>query len=269
MQRSVRRGLYCLGIGLTVSVLTGAVLSYARSAQVPSSLFDSREGTWLDRELQPPIAVSRNGSRFGMTWTRSPAFDQVQIRRPSAKEWKEWATDTYPEAAEIEKRLQEDLAKQKQYNYRSGILDWHDRGAPLRVQPPSWAGFPPIDGNVVAVSTAAYGWPIRVLRVRGAILADPVDTSAMTGSTSDGLGQFANPFVAEPAWGLAWIPIWWGLLANTVVVASPLWIAWAGLARAIHVKRRSRGLCGSCGYPMGTADICPECGEKTARPSTA
>ena len=250
-------------------MLTGALLSYGRSAQVPRSMFDTSEGAWLDREIQPPIAVSRDGVRFGMTWTRSPAFDQVQIRRPSAKEWKEWANDTFPEVAETRKRVQEDLAKRENYNFRSSALDWHDRGVPLLDRPPLWAGFPPTSGEVVAVSTAAYGWPIRVLRVRGAVLADPMDTSAMTGQTSDGLGRFANPFVAEPAWGVAWIPIWWGLAANTLLVASPLWVVWTGSAWAVCLRRRSHGRCVSCGYPAGTAGVCSECGAKDTHPSRA
>jgi hypothetical protein len=269
MRTSVRRGLWCIAVGLAVSVLTAALLSYGRSAQVPPSLFDSREGAWLDREIQPPIAVSRDGARFGMTWTRSPAFDQVQIRRPSAKEWKEWANAFFPESAEIGKRVQEDLAKRQQYNYRSSNLDWHDRGVPLRDLPPAWAGFPPTSGEIVTVYTAAYGWPIRILRVRGGILADPEDTSAMTGQISDGLGRFANPFVAEPAWGVAWTPIWWGLAASTLVVAGPLWVVWTGSAWAVRLQRRSRGRCGSCGYPAGIADVCSECGAKATRPSKA
>ena len=56
-------------------------------------------------------------------------------------------------------------------------------------------------------------------------------------------------------------PIWPGFAINTVLYATVLWLLIPGpfvLRRFIRVKR---GHCVKCGYPMGEADVCSECGK--------
>jgi hypothetical protein len=55
-------------------------------------------------------------------------------------------------------------------------------------------------------------------------------------------------------------PIWPGFAINTVFYAA---ILWALFAMSFVVRRRRRvrrGLCAGCAYPVGTSDVCTECG---------
>lgn len=53
---------------------------------------------------------------------------------------------------------------------------------------------------------------------------------------------------------------WWGPYeyAAPAIMAAPLLLAvWAVTRRR---SRARRGLCPSCAYPIGTSDVCTECG---------
>lgn len=55
-------------------------------------------------------------------------------------------------------------------------------------------------------------------------------------------------------------PLWTGLAANSLVYGSVLATATWGVR---HIKRRNRrrsGSCEACGYPLGVAAVCTECG---------
>ena len=56
-------------------------------------------------------------------------------------------------------------------------------------------------------------------------------------------------------------PTWPGFAVNTIFYATFLWLLILGpfvLRRFIRVKR---SLCPACGYPIGEADVCSECGK--------
>lgn len=274
MRRAARRLAWCLALALFLTLLSGVALSYARSTQSPGSLFHAGDGAWLDREHQPPIAVTHRGVRYAMSWSRSPVYEQVQLLRPAPAEWDDWAAERFPTPDALAQQVNQHLARRQTSNFRSGLLAWHDRATPLITHPPAWATFPPAEGEVVAITTAAYGWPVRVLRVRGQILADPVNTWAMKSKATDGLGTFPNPHVAEPAWGVAWKPIWPGLALNVLALALPAWLLWSALAAALAAARarwrRAHARCPHCGYDAHAAiTTCPECGKATNGPSAA
>jgi hypothetical protein len=54
--------------------------------------------------------------------------------------------------------------------------------------------------------------------------------------------------------------IWPGFAINTVFYAAILWLLFAApgfVRRRIRIKR---GRCPACGYPIGSSDVCTECG---------
>ena len=67
----------------------------------------------------------------------------------------------------------------------------------------------------------------------------------------------------RPLWPLA--PIWPGFAINTVFYAAAVWLLFAApikMRRVLRHRRRiKRGLCPACAYPIGTSDVCTECGK--------
>ena len=61
-------------------------------------------------------------------------------------------------------------------------------------------------------------------------------------------------------------PVWPGFAINTVFYAVVLWLLFAAPFALRRWRRIKRGLCPKCAYPVGTSDVCTECGHpiKTA-----
>ena len=76
-----------------------------------------------------------------------------------------------------------------------------------------------------------------------------------------------KPITASRAYGdipdfLPLAPIWPGAIVNTLIYAAALaacFVAPRSLRRAVR-SRRNR--CTRCGYPSGTSERCPECGQQ-------
>ncbi|MGD1916167.1 MAG: hypothetical protein ACFCBV_08265 [Phycisphaerales bacterium] len=62
-------------------------------------------------------------------------------------------------------------------------------------------------------------------------------------------------------WFVPCLPLWLGLLGNTLVFTLPLAVLWS-LSRWHRLRRRARrGLCLACAYELGEGiGACPECG---------
>jgi hypothetical protein len=56
-------------------------------------------------------------------------------------------------------------------------------------------------------------------------------------------------------------PLWPGFAINTVFYAAIVWLLFAVPGRIRRFIRIRRGRCGACGYPIGTSDVCTECGK--------
>ena len=69
-----------------------------------------------------------------------------------------------------------------------------------------------------------------------------------------------NPVMPQLAFVLPLRPIWPGFAINTVLYAAVLWLllTWPGRLRRFLRLRGS--LCPTCAYPIGTNDVCTECG---------
>jgi len=55
-------------------------------------------------------------------------------------------------------------------------------------------------------------------------------------------------------------PIWPGFAINTIFYAAILWVVWFVPSKFRRTLRRGRGLCPACAYPVGTSNVCTECG---------
>ena len=55
-------------------------------------------------------------------------------------------------------------------------------------------------------------------------------------------------------------PIWPGFAVNTLFYAGVLWVLSCGPFALRRMIRKRRGQCTHCAYPIGTSDVCTECG---------
>ena len=55
-------------------------------------------------------------------------------------------------------------------------------------------------------------------------------------------------------------PIWPGFAINTILYAGILWLVFLAPFQVRRYRRIKRGLCPACAYPIGTSDVCTECG---------
>ena len=60
---------------------------------------------------------------------------------------------------------------------------------------------------------------------------------------------------------LPWHPLWPGFAINTVFYAAMLWLLFAAPGYVRRRIRARRGLCPACAYPIGTSNVCTECGK--------
>ena len=66
-------------------------------------------------------------------------------------------------------------------------------------------------------------------------------------------------------WPLAgrWVsvkPLSFGLAVNTMFYTAILWLLSAATGKLRRWRRIKRGLCTACAYPIGSSDVCTECG---------
>src|SRR5436190_14311759 len=98
------------------------------------------------------------------------------------------------------------------------------------------------------------GWPLRSF-----------ETGASTGYTRPPTIRPTHAWVMTVGPGdLRWIPyrpIWPGFAINTIFYATILWLPFAGFRFVRRRIRARRGLCPACAYPIGTSDVCTECGK--------
>jgi hypothetical protein len=64
-------------------------------------------------------------------------------------------------------------------------------------------------------------------------------------------------------------PLWPGFAINAVFYAVLLWLICRAVYRFRRIVRSHRGLCPSCGYPMGSTPVCTECGQPLTKRAVA
>lgn len=98
----------------------------------------------------------------------------------------------------------------------------------------------------------AFGWPMLAAYWRH----DP-------DGTPTGGAQLRLP--SDDPWGkgdrfLPTIPIWRGMVLNVACYGVAWWFLFAAIGLVRRVRRRRRGGCPKCGYPVADLKRCPECG---------
>jgi hypothetical protein len=106
----------------------------------------------------------------------------------------------------------------------------------------------------------ATGWPWRTLQCRFDLSMYRVERSLSTGFrlaarplVQNGSGRFNVP-------AIPYAPIWYGFLGNSVVYGIVIAMFFAAPFTLRRWRRIKRGLCAKCAYPVGTSDVCTECG---------
>jgi len=135
----------------------------------------------------------------------------------------------------------EDLSK------TTTVIAWNGTGVVVRDQ------FAPFAQSVLFFRSVSSGWPMLSLtgehinnRYDRWILRPPQCLCSK------------DRFSTSRFWPLR--PIWPGFAINTIFYAAMLWMLIAA-PRALRRKRRlKRGLCPACAYPIGSSDVCTECG---------
>ena len=117
---------------------------------------------------------------------------------------------------------------------------------------PRWSGFSRTAGTRrfakwLSKQEWLYGWPFLCLKFE--TIFDPATNS----HSHEDLLQVG--YLRLP------IGIYWpGFAINTMFYAAILWLLFAAPGRARRWRRIRRGLCIKCAYPIGTSDVCTECG---------
>jgi hypothetical protein len=115
--------------------------------------------------------------------------------------------------------------------------------------------------NIDLYEEQAAGWPFESLRLWRTARENKTfgyDTVASCGLLSI---PWRNGFYTTIH--LPYIPIWRDFAINMIFYAAILWAVWMLFAVPGVVKRhrrRKRGLCPACAYPIGESKVCTECG---------
>lgn len=117
---------------------------------------------------------------------------------------------------------------------------------------PAFLCQPPAPG-FAAVEAYSAGWPMHAAHSMAHIEAHPG-----TARREHGLLRFA---VLGKDFVIPVLPIWTGLLGNTLLYGGTLLLAWWIFRGRRRARRRARGECLACGYTLdGDMERCPECG---------
>jgi hypothetical protein len=124
----------------------------------------------------------------------------------------------------------------------------------------SWMKLPPQGAPVgLDVTTHAFGWPLRCL-VREELPGGPRPAMAPILAARRGV-------IVPNAISVR------GLIADTAVIGSPVFVWGWGLGAVRRGRRRRRVACEGCGYSLlgNVSGVCPECGGscRANRPSDA
>ena len=106
------------------------------------------------------------------------------------------------------------------------------------------------------VEEAARGWPFLSVRCETRSSLRPPAAPCITEGVA--LALNGRPVPA--------LPIWPGFAINTVFYAFVLWLLFAAPFALRRWRRIKRGLCPKCAYPVGTSDVCTECGARVRQP---
>jgi len=116
------------------------------------------------------------------------------------------------------------------------------------------------------------GWPMlsmywhadaHIIMDQDARSIDPVGLSRPLLELHDAIDVGRPELWADPILKVRVLPlrpIWSGFAINTIFYAAILWMIFAAPFALRRHRRIKRGLCPACAYPIGTSEVCTECG---------
>ncbi|MEO1009263.1 MAG: hypothetical protein AAFX79_11915 [Planctomycetota bacterium] len=114
----------------------------------------------------------------------------------------------------------------------------------------------------IAMRRRTYAWGLEAGAPWPTFYTRGHDVRGLSGHVDEGLAELQ-------IWGRAvrfpYLPIWSGLLANGLVYAVLLYALSRLPAPVRRLVRTCRGHCVGCGYDLGDASRCPECGRPKRR----
>ncbi len=107
-----------------------------------------------------------------------------------------------------------------------------------------------------------FGWPSRSLHAERWTEDAYVDSRPMKRTEGHPVPSlWRNGYRARTVTGcLPFGPRWPGFAINTVFYAAVLWLLFAAPGKVRRIIRGRRGQCPACAYPVGTSEVCTECG---------
>ena len=126
-------------------------------------------------------------------------------------------------------------------------------------------GFDELDHIWITRSEGAHGWPLYCLRwsrdyrnIKGGFQIGHPSMFQHSYKTRNSSSHASfQTYTVVP-----FLPIWKGLVLNTLLYAAILWLLILGQWTLHRMLRRKRGCCIKCGYDLrgDTSQGCPECG---------
>jgi hypothetical protein len=122
-----------------------------------------------------------------------------------------------------------------------------------------------------SIERVAVGWPVAAMEWAGTM-----DERARSASASAAMGgSTLQPGIRVPGMDgtlymgaerrLPLVALWPSFGVSAAVWGVVLWAAWRGAGAWRRQRRRGRGLCEGCAYPVGAGERCSECGRPVLR----
>ncbi len=110
-----------------------------------------------------------------------------------------------------------------------------------------------VDSAVPLLMISKAGWPIFSFEGLYFMTAKGVETSFFFFVPTPLMDHVENYYLPLK-------PTWPGFVVNTALYGGIPWLLFCGPFILRRYRRRKRGQCVKCGYPIGKSNVCTECG---------
>lgn len=201
---------------------------------------------WGLAQLPPTVRGDEKASQADFDWLLSTGYER----------------HAFPVARSLGMNVNDVWSQQ----WGGGAMVFSRNGASWRLVPD---GDLRLRGRGFAGVRVQSGWPC--LGMEGGWTRTPSDVWSTSQQTQNEFWSIRDALWSEAGVGgrsrvrgvkrpVPLLPMWPGFVVNTLFYAVVLWVMFFAL---FVLRRRYRvrpGLCHACAYPIGTSDVCTECG---------